>query len=1099
MLQGEGISALRQLSSEELCSKLRETGKSILGKVADIFEEQELDGEDLTSIIYEELCVVLPKLGMRLKLESFLDEMGITITLPKILPEVEESPRKKRKLEFTSASNSNELDKKLWIRGVPKEKNNIAQISMFFSTFGNIENLQIMREQKGAVLQFSSAEEVTNCIEDCSNEVIMGERSIRLERYITFEEEGENKKTDTLEEVTEDASIAEEPMEELEEAKSTESVNRVSNKYLVEKAIPSETTGCPGKHELRTYIATDRSRYYTCSACSKTIAQVFGCRICDWDICPSCLPADKRVRRSNQASTVWCPSCLSHAVNHNKEPSTRISIVDFSTSIKASSDDKHRCDLCEHIEFDDHREFIEHISSVAHRLRVSLKLSQDPLLHEYMCKICPKKKNAFRQMTTPATWQTHLLGNVHRAAADKYKGKILTTMGFVRAYGLYRANLPEGAYQPTAVVFSDKEWKPEDDKESSDDDIFDFSDQGENESDDGFELMSDDSDDSQPTENVEPADPTSAKKVSDSNSSKANQEKIKEKASAAPKDGDKGFKKYGTGICWSFQRGNCRRKSCFFPHSCALCSSPRHGAKMCPKNKKYLKNVGKQKAAVVKPSPTVKVVEADEKGGNNNRKKRKLNSSGAGEPICWKYQKGTCQIANCGWPHLCQFCNKAGHGAWKCPEKKKKTASDMRLKLKRALVQKLSKEHKVSVKTMNRILEAAEQMRRSVYLEGLPRCQSNNGLQALVSDLKEHIRKFSEVEPDQLKLRVELLSSVGRVILNSTSHDKVFKVAEALNGLLLKPDFVVSARKDSELSHFLPEPSERALFTKLSPILVKIYPKLLTPSISSKPKSAPTLPAKGTVSAPVSASKEKPVFSRARKLPPPPIPRNAVFKGEASHGGASGGYTAVQRKVSSRTGQQRPAGNCPPAPTPVSARSGALRHQRGGYQAVQTAVPVRSGAHGRTTGGYRVVQPRISARPVAQGGAQRAYPAVQPTVPAHRGVHGGRRRTYPPVPSVPSRLGSVTARPAPKRAASGSYPPVQASVPARQAKGTSASTLTGGVQQALPYVAPVAAPYQYPIGQAVPQHVVPVYRQGFAAPVYPTQTLQGWQPWGGKR
>jgi len=266
---------LRQLSSEELCGKLRETGKPILSKVADIFEEQELDGEDLTSIIYEELCVVLPKLGMRLKLESFLGEMGIT--MPKILPEVEERPRKKRKLEFTSASNSNELDKKLWIRGVPKEKNNIAQISMFFSTFGNIENLQIMREQKGAVLQFSSAEEVTNCIEDCSNEVIMGERSIRLERYITFEEENTNKKTDTLEEVTEDASIAEEPVEELEEAKSTESVNRVSNKHLVEKATPSETTGCPGPKQYLLKLLKGRNGYSTMDYSKQTFCKVCRC------------------------------------------------------------------------------------------------------------------------------------------------------------------------------------------------------------------------------------------------------------------------------------------------------------------------------------------------------------------------------------------------------------------------------------------------------------------------------------------------------------------------------------------------------------------------------------------------------------------------------------------------------------------------------------------------------------------------------------------------------------------------------------------------------------------------------------------------------
>lgn len=688
-------------------------------------------------------------------------------------------------------------------------------------------------------------------------------------------------------------------------------------------------------------------------------------------------------------------------------------------------------------------------------------------------------------MTTPATWQTHLLGSVHRAAADKYKNKILTTMGFVRAYEAYRDRLPEGAYKPTPVVFTDKEWKPEDDKESSDDDIFDFSEQGENESDEAFELMSDDSDDSQPTENVQPADKSVSKKGNESKPSKAPSQ-------------EEAVEKYGSGVCWSFQRGNCRRKSCFFPHSCAFCSSTLHGANRCPKNKNNSKNVGKQKAAV-KVCPVAKVVKVDEKGGNN-RKKRKLASGGIGEPLCQEYQNGMCPNPKCVMPHVCQMCRKAGHGAYKCPEKKKKTASDMRLELKRALVQKLSKEHKVSVETMNRILEAAELMRRSVYLEGLPRCQSKNGLQALVADLKEHIRKFSEVEPNQLQLGVKLLSSVGRVLLKTTCHDKVFKVAEALNGLLLKPDFVVNAKKDTELSHFLPEPSERALFTKLSPILVKIYPKLLTPSISSKPKKDSTLPAKGGGSPPVSVAKEKPVFSRARKLPPPPIPRNSVFKGTqgsasaGSHGGAAGGYPAVQRKVPARTGAPRQAGgNYPPAPPPVPARSGAHGRQSGGYQ-VQPPVPVRQGVHRRASGGYQAMQSAVPARPVAQGGVRRAYQAVQPAVPAHQGAHGGGRRAYPPVQPA------VTARQA-QRGASGGYTAVQSSVPARQANGThvGAPNLAGGIQQAVPYVAPVAAPYQYPIGQGVPQHVVPVYGQGFAAPVYQAQTPQGWQQWGGQR
>jgi len=67
------------LTSEQLCLSLRNSGKPTLQKIADIFEEQELDGEDLTTILYEELCEILPKLGMRKKLQKFMSNLGVLL------------------------------------------------------------------------------------------------------------------------------------------------------------------------------------------------------------------------------------------------------------------------------------------------------------------------------------------------------------------------------------------------------------------------------------------------------------------------------------------------------------------------------------------------------------------------------------------------------------------------------------------------------------------------------------------------------------------------------------------------------------------------------------------------------------------------------------------------------------------------------------------------------------------------------------------------------------------------------------------------------------------------------------------------------------
>jgi len=41
---------LSSLTPEALCEKLKSSGTMVLNKVAQIFEEQEIDGEDLTSL-----------------------------------------------------------------------------------------------------------------------------------------------------------------------------------------------------------------------------------------------------------------------------------------------------------------------------------------------------------------------------------------------------------------------------------------------------------------------------------------------------------------------------------------------------------------------------------------------------------------------------------------------------------------------------------------------------------------------------------------------------------------------------------------------------------------------------------------------------------------------------------------------------------------------------------------------------------------------------------------------------------------------------------------------------------------------------------------
>merc|ERR1719193_1014396 len=78
----------------------------------------------MTTIIYEELCEVLPKLGMRKKLQKFMAQMGVQLPDQSDIAEernvyFEERPKKKRKLPTRAGeSYSSTARRKLCVRAV---------------------------------------------------------------------------------------------------------------------------------------------------------------------------------------------------------------------------------------------------------------------------------------------------------------------------------------------------------------------------------------------------------------------------------------------------------------------------------------------------------------------------------------------------------------------------------------------------------------------------------------------------------------------------------------------------------------------------------------------------------------------------------------------------------------------------------------------------------------------------------------------------------------------------------------------------------------------------------------------------------------------
>jgi len=110
-----------------------------------------------------------------------------------------------------------------------------------------------------------------------------------------------------------------------------------------------------------------------------------------------------------------------------KETSTcnaysRLSIKNWASS----SSTTHSCILCFGMAFKSHLLFMDHIRTDAHRLRLSLKLNQDPLFDDNFCKICPKKKGSFRKMGSKHTWVLHLRGKIHQQAVEMCSDMILS-------------------------------------------------------------------------------------------------------------------------------------------------------------------------------------------------------------------------------------------------------------------------------------------------------------------------------------------------------------------------------------------------------------------------------------------------------------------------------------------------------------------------------------------------------------------------------------------------------------------------------------------------------------------------------------------------
>merc|ERR1719397_261919 len=149
----------------------------------------------------------------------------------------------------------------------------------------------------------------------------------------------------------------------------------------------------------------------------------------------------------------------------------------------------------------------------------------------------------------------------------------------------------------------------------------------------------------------------------------------------------------------------------------------------------------------------------------------------------------------------------------------------------------LAEKHNITMVAADRILRTAEILRRSVCLQGLPRCRSKIGLRALSSDLQGLLSKLCNLRPKHFEVQVSQENSTGKILLSSEKAGSIYKVVKALHGSKLEPDFVVTATRDSNLASFLDRSIEREFFKKVRPILEKNF----YPTLSDTPPKSPQL------------------------------------------------------------------------------------------------------------------------------------------------------------------------------------------------------------------------------------------------------------------
>jgi len=163
--------------------------------------------------------------------------------------------------------------------------------------------------------------------------------------------------------------------------------------------------------------------------------------------------------------------------------------------------------------------------------------------------------------------------------------------------------------------------------------------------------------------------------------------------------------------------------------------------------------------------------------------------------------------------------------------------------LRPANIKKLAHKYHVKFRQMFQTIEAADRLRRSVFISGLPCCTTREGLNTLINDLKKHIERKTKVRTNEVEIMVKMFKPTGKVVIKKSKYKETPEVVKALDGLFLEPEFKVFARRDAIPS--LTAPSMKALYKQIKPLLKEIYPSL--PDSASARRLQEELTARGNV------------------------------------------------------------------------------------------------------------------------------------------------------------------------------------------------------------------------------------------------------------